>query len=370
MCLMLQGIRIIDFSQYLPGPHATLRLVEMGAEVIKVESPHGDPARPATAQKGEGLVFLAQNRNKKSIVLNLKDADERKAALNLIRDADVVIEGFRPGVVSRIGIGYEDVLKVKKDIIYCSLSGYGQTGEMSKMGGHDINYLSLSGVLSQFKDQNGRPILPSTTIADLVAGIVTSEAILGALIKKMRTGEGSYIDLSITDAVLTLMANHTVIQSVTGDENGVSKLNSKHICYSLYETKDGRYVSLGALEPKFWHNFCHALNKADWVPAHFSLAEEGNPTFEEMKAVFASKTLAEWTEFSKEVDCCLTPVLETSELHLQPLFKERFIIAEKDGVRFTSTRFSPVNDIYNQKNAPELGQHTNEIVSNYKNKIH
>lgn len=362
---MLQGIRIIDFSQYLPGPHATLRLVEMGAEVIKVESPHGDPARPTTGQKGDGLVFLAQNRNKKSVVLNLKDADDRKAALNLISDADVVVEGFRPGVVNRIGISYEDVIKVKSDIIYCSISGYGQTGEMSKMGGHDLNYLSLSGVLSQFKDQNGRPIMPSTTIADFISGMTASEAIAAALVKKLRTGEGSYIDLSITDAVLSLMSNHTVIESVTGEENGVAKLNGNLICYNLYETKDGRYISLGALEPKFWHNLCNALNQTQWIPAHYTLTHIENPVFQEMKAFFASKTLAEWTAFSQEVDCCLTPVLETSELHLQQLFKNRSIIAEKDGVRYTATRFSPVDDISNQKNAPELGQHTEDLLSKY-----
>lgn len=367
---MLQGIRIVDFSQYLPGPHATLRLVELGAEVIKVESPKGDPARPTTGQKGDGLVFLAQNRHKQSVVLNLKDANDRQTALNLIADADVVIEGFRPGVVKRMGIGYEDVIKVKKDIIYCSISGYGQTGEMSEMGGHDINYLSLSGVLSQFKDQNGRPILPSTTIADFISGMTASEAILAALVKKLRTGEGSYIDLSITEAALSLMSNHTVIESVTGEENGIAKLNSKLICYYLYETKDGRYVSLGALEPKFWINLCNALNKEHWITAHYSLAEVDNPIFEEMKSVFQSKTLAEWTAFSKAVDCCMTPVVETSELHRQQLFKDRVMIEEKDNVRYTATRFSPVNRIGNQKNSPELGQHTNEMLSKYKNKIH
>ena len=367
---MLQGIRIIDFSQYLPGPHATLRLVEMGAEVIKVESPKGDPSRPSNVQKGNGLVFVAQNRNKKSVVFNLKDPDDRETALSLIRDADVVIEGFRPGVASRIGIGYEDVMKVKKDIIYCSLSGYGQTGLMSKMGGHDINYLSLSGVLAQFKDRNGRPVVPSTTIADFVGGIAASEAILGAVVKKLRTGEGSYIDLSITDAVLSLMSNHTVIESVAGEENGISKLNNKHICYSLYETKDERYVSLGALETKFWRNLCTALNKEHWIPEHFSLAQTDNPVFEEMKAVFASRTLAEWTKFSQEVDCCMAPVLETSELHKQQLFKARGLITEKDGVRYTSTRISPTNDITTQKTSPELGQHTNEMKQKFKNKIH
>ena len=141
----------------------------MGAEVIKVEAPAGDPSRSSSFKKGEGLVFFTQNRNKKSVVLNLKDNDDRQIALNLISEADVVIEGFRPGVVQRLGISYEDVQKVKNDIIYCSLTGYGQTGRLSHMGGHDINYLALSGVLAQLKDEKGRPVQPNTTITDFVA---------------------------------------------------------------------------------------------------------------------------------------------------------------------------------------------------------
>ncbi|MGX9135124.1 CaiB/BaiF CoA transferase family protein [Rummeliibacillus sp. JY-2-4R] len=362
---MLEGIRIIDFSQYLPGPHASLRLVDMGAEVIKVESPQGDPSRPATDEKGEGLVFLTQNRNKKSIVLNLKDPNDQQTALNLIYNADVVLEGFRPGVMNRLGIGYEEIIKVKKDIIYCSLTGYGQTGKMSSMGGHDINYLSLSGVLSQLKDSNGRPVQPSTTLADFVGGIAASEAILGALVKKLRTGVGSYIDLSITDALLSLMSNHSVIESVTGEENGVSKLHNKHVCYFLYETKDGRYVSLGALEFKFWQNFCTALNKENWLNEQFSLVALENPIFEEMKQMFASKTLAEWTKFSEEVDCCIAPVLETSELHSLQLFRDRGLIVEKEGIRHISTKYSPVITISNQTTAPRLGQHFEEIRNEY-----
>lgn len=367
---MLEGIRIIDFTQYLPGPHATVRFVDMGAEVIKVESPKGDPSRPSTNQKGDGLVFFTQNRNKKSVVLNLKDPDDQKIALNLIRDADIVIEGFRPGVVSRLGIAYEDAIKVKKDIIYCSLSGYGQTGVMSQMGGHDINYLSLSGVLAQLKDQNGRPIQPSTTIADFVGGIAASEAILGALVKRLSSGKGTYIDLSITDSLLSIMSNHVVVESVTGEEHGVSKLNNKYVCYYLYETKDGRFVSLGALESKFWNNLCTALNKESWLSEHFSLAQHGNPVFEEMKEVFAGKTLVEWKKFSQEVDCCLAPVLETSELHTHQLIQDRGLITEKEGIRHVATKYAPEMIIKDQTTSPELGQHTKEIRMKYENKVY
>ncbi len=365
---MLEGIRIIDFSQYLPGPHATLRLSDIGAEVIKVESPQGDPSRPSASQKRDGLVFLTQNRNKKSVVLDLKNTVDQQTALHLISEADIVVEGFRPGVVSRLGIAYEDVVKVKKDIIYCSISGYGQTGPMSEMGGHDINYLSLSGVLAQLKDQNGRPVQPSTTIADFVGGMAASEAILGAIVKKLRTGGGSYIDLSITDSLLSIMSNHIVIESVTGEENGISKLNNQYVCYSLYETRDGRYMSLGALEPKFWQNYCRALNKEKWLPEHFSLARQENPVFVEMKQVFASRTFEQWIEFSRQVDCCMAPVLETSELYTYPLFQERGVLMEKEGIRHTSIKYSSAEAIVHT-NAPELGEHTNEMKQKYENYI-
>lgn len=363
--LLLEGIRIIDFSQYLPGPHATLRLVEMGAEVIKVESQQGDPARSFTNQKEDGLIFLTQNRHKKSVVLNLKDPNDQQIALNLIDDADVVIEGFRPGVTSRLGIGYEDVKKRKKNIIYCSLTGYGQTGVLSEMAGHDINYLSLSGVLAQLKDENGRPVIPSTTIADFVGGIAASEAILGALVKRFKTGEGSYIDLSITDALLSIMSNHTVIESVTGEENGVSKLHNQYVCYYLYETKDRRFVSLAALEPKFWSNFCAAINRENWLKEQYSFVQNENPVFVEMKQLFASKTLAEWTDFAQAVDCCIAPVLETSELHTHPQFKDRGMIMEKQGIRYVSTKYSPVLNITDQTISPKLGEHSEDIRKKY-----
>lgn len=367
---MLEGIRVIDFSQYLPGPHATLRLVDMGAEVIKVESPQGDPSRPTSKNNRDGFVFLTQNRNKKSVVLNLKEETDRQTALDLISDADIVIESFRPGVVSRLGISYEDAVQVNKGIIYCSLTGYGQTGSMSSLGGHDINYMSLSGMLAQFKDENRRPVLPSATIADFFGGIAASEAILGALVKKLRTGEGSFIDLSITDTLLSLMSNHILIESATGEEHGISKLNNKYVCYFLYETKDGRFVSLGALEPKFWSNFCIALNKEDWISAHFSLAQQGNPVFEEIKEMFASRTFAEWTQFSKDVDCCLAPVLETSELIEHQLFKDRGLILGKDGFHYTLTKYEKNKDRFtSQPSSPELGQHTNEIRQQYAKKV-
>lgn len=357
---MLKGIRVIDFSQYLPGPHATLRLAEMGAEVIKVESPSGDPARSPIGPNEKGYLFKAQNRNKKSVILNLKDGEDVEAALQLIKKADVVIEGFRPGVAERLGIDYQTVTRVKENIIYCSLTGYGQTGPLRDMGGHDINYMALSGVLAQMKDKENRPILPSTTFADFIGSITASEAILAALVKRERTGEGSYLDISLTDSMLAVMSNHIPIEHATGDPNGVAALRNKVICYSIYETKDGRYVSLGALEPKFWQNFCRAISKEHLYKEQFTPVVSANPVYEQIKAIFKGKTLAEWTRFGFETDCCLAPILETGELAAHPYHREKGRFLEMDGVRYIAAT-SLAEENRHGGTAPEFGEHS-ELV--------
>lgn len=338
---MLKGIRIIDLSQYLPGPNATLRLADLGAEIIKIESPKGDPARfPPEKDGGEKYLFRAQNRDKKSVTLDLKELADQRIAMDLIKQADVVIESFRPGVTKRLGISYEDVLKEKSDIVYCSLSGYGQEGVMNHLGSHDINYMALSGVLSQLKDDDEKPIHPSTTIADLFGGIAASESIVAALLKKERTGKGTYLDIALADVMVTLMTNHILIESATGRQKGLEKIYKELVCYSLYETKDGRFVSFGGLEPKFWKNFCLAVNKEEWLPEHYSNSEDTNPVYIEMKKLFKSRTLEEWTTFSLEVDCCMAPVLETSEVANHPYYKGRNMIQEKWGHRYVATRFT------------------------------
>lgn len=356
---MLSGIKVIDFSQYLPAPHTTLRLAELGAEVIKVESPAGDPSRAPSGDEEMGYIFQAQNRNKKSIVLNLKDEADKELALQLIATADVVVESYRPGVADRLGIGYKEALSVNEKVIYCSLSGYGSTETMRHLGGHDLNYLSISGVLSQLKDQTGRPIQPGTQLADFIGGITASEAILGALVKRERTGEPSYLDISITDSLFPFMSNHFLIEGYTGEQNGADKLGGKYVCYYIYETKDGRYVTLGALEPKFWKNLCHALNKESWLTGHFSKTTDDNPVFKELKEVFANRTLDEWTKFSMEVDCCLAPILETSEVVNHPLVKSRNLVFTKQGVNYTATRFSEQESKFSPP--PKLSQHADEL---------
>ncbi len=362
---MLQGIRILDFTQYLPGPHATHRLADMGAEVIKIEAPFGDPARFSLDENEQSPVFLAQNRKKKSVVLNLKDSSDRESALELAREADILIEGFRPGVASRIGIGYDEIKQVNPEIIYCSLTGYGQTGPLSHLGGHDINYMALSGMLAQMKDENGKPHLPSNTLADFIGGISASEAILAALVKKMQTGAGSYIDLAITKSLLPLMSNHVLIESLTGEKHGVEKLNSVFVCYTLYETADHRYISLGALEQKFWHNFCDALGREDWKSKQFSKASPGDPVYEEISAAIKEKTIKEWSQFALKVDCCMAPVLESDDLAYADGLKEWNLISDNGSYRYMANQFTGLSESTRDTEPPALGAHTKECLSKF-----
>jgi alpha-methylacyl-CoA racemase len=353
---MLNGIKIIDFTNYIPGPFATMRLADLGAEVIKVEAPEGDPAR----NTGEGYVFIAHNRGKKSLALNLKKDEGRQIALDLLANADAVIESFRPGVMDKLGLGYEAVRSVNPGIVYCSVTGYGAEGSMAVLGSHDLNYMSLSGALAQLKDESGRPIHPTNTFADYIGGMAASERILAGLVARGKSGEGSYHCISIADSMASLMANHVLIQKETGYPNGVSVLNGTVISYGLYETEDGRYVGLAALEPKFWGNFCKALGREDWLPAHYSRPGKGNPVYDELVTLFKSRPLVDWTEFGMRVDCCLTPVLEAGELAAFPYFSDRGFASEHGQIKMHS-------DLKRMENAspPEKGGQSNEILKEW-----
>lgn len=328
--MMLRGIRIVDFTRYLPGPFATQRLAAMGAEVIKVEPPGGgDPSRYlAERRDGEGLLFLANNRNKKSVTVNLKVPEGQAIAFRLACQADVVMEGFRPGVAEALGIGYERLKQARPDLIYCSLTGFGQTGPLRDLGGHDINYMALSGVLSQLADREGRPVQPGIQFADLIGGIAASEAVLAALVKRSLTSEGSFLDIAMTDVLISMMNTHVLYRQLLGIDRGVPSLGGGIVCYNIYQTRDARYVTLGALEKKFWAGFCRAVGKEEWISAQYSPASEENEVFVGMKALFQSRTLAEWEKFSREVDCCMAPVLETGEMIRHPHVLEKGLLPD------------------------------------------
>ncbi|RDI43231.1 CaiB/BaiF CoA transferase family protein [Falsibacillus pallidus] len=301
---MLKGYRILDFSFYLPGPYASKRLAEMGAEVIKVEPPEGDPARSL----GGGHVFTANNRGKKSIQVDLKNKDEIERLKELITGTDVILESFRPGILDRFGLGYESVKRIKKDIIYCSLRGYSTVSERRHQGSHDLNYLALSGLLSQMADLENAPIHPTLTLADQIGGIKASESIIAALLHKERTGVGANIEVSILDAAIDLMNNHFQYFHNSKRDNGIPELDGLNPRYAIYETLDNRHMVLAALEDKFWSNFCKGMKLSS-----FDLAQR------EMKDIFRMKTFEEWTRFGILHDCCLTPVLSIEEVYSQQI---------------------------------------------------
>jgi alpha-methylacyl-CoA racemase len=353
---MLDGIKIVDFTNYIPGPFATLRLAELGAEVIKVEAPEGDPAR----NTGEGYVFSAHNRGKKSIVIDLKQAEGTMHALDLLARADAAVESFRPGVMDKLGLGYETVKKINPGIVYCSVTGYGQNGAMSSLGSHDLNYMGLSGALAQMKDGKGRPIHPTHTFSDYIGGLAASERILAGLVARGKTGEGSYHCISIADSMASLMANHVLIEKVTGYQHGVSVLNGKVVGYGLYETKDGRYVSLGALEPKFWRNFCRGAGRENWLEAHYSKPENSNPVYVELVELFKSKPLSFWAEFGMKVDCCLTPVLEAGELADYPYWSEKDFVSPAGQIKMHGDLPAKEGAV-----SPKKGEQTEEILKDW-----
>lgn len=348
--MMLKGITVVDFSHYLPGPYAALRLADLGAEVIKVEPRYGDLARGL--ESGNQAFFYANNRNKKSIAINVKHPEGVEVVKKLLQKAAVLIESFRPNVMNRLGLGYQEVKRINKGIIYASLTGYGQKKEHSNLASHDINFMAVSGVLAQLKDREGIPVHPKITLGDEVGGMMTSEKIIAALFQRERTGEGSYLDISLTDSLMMLMNNHIMLEKMYNKRHGLDSLSGKVVCYSIYETSDRRFVALGAVEQKFWYAFCEAVGRIEWKDKQHELTQDGQMIYEQMKATFASKPLAYWTEFAMEVDCCLSPILETDELASSPFTSH--LVNEK-GFVFTHT-----NDRFTDP--PKLGEHTEEIL--------
>src|SRR6185436_18722250 len=271
----LDGIKVLDLTRLLPGAVATMMLGDFGADVLKIEEPGtGDPARHSRAGiKQPGAYFLVTNRNKRSLTLNLKTAAGQEIFLKLAQQADVVIESFRPGVMERLGVGYEILQQHNPRLIYCAITGYGQEGPYRTKPGHDVNYISTAGVLSVIGAKDGPPLIPGVQLADLAGGSL--HAVIGVLLAlqaRERTGAGQMVDVSMMDGVLSLLYVPFASYLANGAAplRGNEGLSGKYACYQLYETKDGRYLSLGALEPKFWEHACRVLGREDFIARQFN----------------------------------------------------------------------------------------------------
>ncbi|HEX9181019.1 MAG TPA: CaiB/BaiF CoA-transferase family protein, partial [Burkholderiales bacterium] len=276
----LAGIRILDLTRLLPGPMCTLHLADMGAEVIKIEDPRaGDYGRSLGPVKRQSAgLFLAVNRNKRGLRLDLKQAAGREVFLRLARNADAVVEGFRPGVMQRLGIGYPELKQLNPRLVFCSITGYGQDGPWSRRAGHDLNYCALAGVADQVGVAGGEPAIPNFLLGDLLGGGLTAAmGILAALVEAGRSGEGRHVDVAMADAVLahTIMPLAARIAGQPVPPRGEDLFSGREACYTLYRTADRRHMAVAALERKFWDELCDALGRPDLKPLHLAAGDDG-----------------------------------------------------------------------------------------------
>ncbi|MDP1606351.1 MAG: CaiB/BaiF CoA-transferase family protein [Rhodocyclaceae bacterium] len=338
--LPLAGIKILDLTRLLPGPVCTLHLADLGAAVIKIEDTGaGDYARTmglGAAPGEDSFFFRIVNRNKRGLRLDLKQPAGVEVFLRLAREADVIVESFRPGVVHKLGVGYAAVKAINQRIVYCAITGYGQDGPWRDRAGHDLNYIATSGVLDQIGNAGGPPAIPNLQIGDLLGGALTAAmGILAAVIGAKATGEGRYVDVAMTDA--SFAHAYSPLLSVLGRgqtlPRGTDDLNGGLPGYGLYRTEDGRYLAVGALEPKFWHLFCDALGKPALKPFGLARDADGARTRAELEALFASQPLSHWAALFENVDCGVTPVLKFAEAMQHPQLKARGMLPEVDGLR-------------------------------------
>ena len=337
----LQGLRILDLSRLLPGGFCSLLLADMGADVLKVEDTGGGdyirwmpPYYGGEEEQKAGVAspyFLALNRNKRSIRLNLKEARGRDVFLRLVEDYDVVLESFRPGVMDRLEVGYDVMRERNPRIIYCPISGYGQDGPLTARSGHDTNYLALNGLLGLTGRRGGPPIQSAGQIADLGGGgLMAAVGILTAVIERERSGEGQIVDISMTDGSLSwlVMVAARYFAEDKVPHRGEPELTGGIACYFPYETKDGKWISLGALEPKFWQNWCDGAGRPDLIEKQFAHPDSEDGA--EIAAVFRERTRDEWTAFAGEHDCCLEPILDLDEALDSDLVRARNMVVELD----------------------------------------
>ena len=370
----LDGIRVLDLSRLLPGALCTQHLADMGADVIKIEDRGlGDYSRwIEPVMKVHSGFFLTVSRNKRSLKLDLKRPEGREVFARLAREADVVFESFRPGVADRLGIGYEAVRGINPGIVYCSLSGYGQDGPYRERAGHDVNYCSYAGVTDQSGDWQGPPALLNFQIADLAGGSLSSAmGILAALVDRQRTGEGRYVDVSMTDCTLA----HAVIPLARMGIEGAPRARGDDYLtggipsYGIYETADGRFMSLGALEPKFWDAFCAGIERPDLAGRGETWGEEGRAIRAELAAIFKARSQAYWIDFAARVDCCLAPVLSLRESMDNAQLKARgMFVTDRHPTDGDVTQFAfPIKfsdfEFSIDRPAPLHGEHTDEVLA-------
>lgn len=374
MNLPLEGIRVLDLSRYLPGPFCTQILADFGAEVIKVEDPGGgDLGRKLTPLiEDQSARFYTVNRNKKSITLDLRKEEGKEIFKRLLLNSDIVIDQFRPGVMEKMGLAYETLREINDGIIYCAISGYGQTGPLRDAAGHDLNYLSIAGVTELTGTCEGRPAMSGVQIADIAGGTLYAViAILLALASREKTGKGQLCDVAMLDGSISLLSYTLGEWSGWGQlpERGDDVLTGGYACYNVYETKDKRYVSLGAVEDKFWAEFCRKIKRDEYIPYQWG-KERQVEIIADIRAIMKGKTQPEWVKFFEDSDICFTPILTLEEMCEHPQVIARDMILKLQNVR-GSGREVVLSGVPIKLSAspgkiqavfPELGEHNEGIL--------
>jgi crotonobetainyl-CoA:carnitine CoA-transferase CaiB-like acyl-CoA transferase len=376
MSLPLDGVKVLDLSRLLPGGFCSLLLADFGADVLKVEDTGmGDYVRWAPPyyegadDSAKSALYLALNRGKRSIRVNLKDEAGREVLLRLVKDADVVLESFRPGVLDRLGVGYERMKQENPGIVYCAITGYGLDGPFVERSGHDMNYLGLIGLLGITGEADGPPVQAGGQIADIGGGaLMAAFGILAALRERERTGTGQIVDISMADGALSWMAMVAGQYLCDGEvpRRGHMSLAGAYVCYRPYACKDG-YVTLGALEPKFFAAWCQGVGREDLIEHQFD--GPGSDAHKEIEALFMERTRAEWQDFASNHDCCLEPVLGIDEVIDSQLVRERGMVVEVDQpgaekqVRLVANpvKLSETPAVDNRP-GPALGENTDEVL--------
>ena len=363
----LAGVRVLDLTRLLPGAMATLHLADMGADVVKIEDTEGGDYSRSMGRVRDGMSdsFRLLNRNKRAMRLDLKQARGRDAFLRLARRADVVVEGFRPGVVARLGVGYDAVSALNPRIVYCSISGYGQDGPYAQRAGHDINYIGYAGIGDQIGTRES-PVVPNFQIADLLGGaLVPTMGILAALLDARSSGRGRYVDVSMTDAALA----HAVfpllglLEQGKAPARGTGMLDGGLPCYNVYRTKDGNFLAVGALEHRFWMNLCDILGTPDLKDKHLVYGADAEPVKARLAAIFATRTRKDWAEALAGADCCVSPVLTIDEALADEQLRARRMIVDSGGVTQLALPLKLSEFEFGiERNAPAPGEHTGEIL--------
>lgn len=322
--LLLEGVRVLDFSRLLPGPYATMLLADQGAEVIKIEAPGSTDAARATP------LFTGLNRHKRSVLVDYRQAAGREICLQLAAGSDLLIESFRPGVAESMGLGYAAVRAVNPRIVYVSLTGWGGSGPLRDLAGHDLNYLSMAGVLGLTGVAGGEPVIPGVQIADLGGGLLAAFGMVSALLRARATGEGACLDVAMFDLLASWLTVPAAFYQAGAPPAGRGDwlLGGGVICYNVYATADGGWVALGALEPKFWSRFCTAVGRPDLEGCAFEPARPGAAGYEAMCSLVRSRSREDWERLGRAADCCLTPVLTLPEALSSAHLRARGLLPE------------------------------------------